>query len=73
MSTISIRLNQEEEAFFKSYASLQGVSLSTLFKQSLAEKIEDAHDLNIYKQAKVEYLEDTETMSHDDFKKSLGF
>lgn len=73
MATISVRLNQEEEALFKSYASLQGVSLSTLFKRSLAEEIEDAHDLNIYQQAKAEYLDDTETMSHADFKKSLGF
>ncbi|MFU2163670.1 type II toxin-antitoxin system RelB family antitoxin [Streptococcus pluranimalium] len=73
MSTVTIRLNQEEETFFKSYASLQGASLSTLFKQSLAQQIEDAHDLNIYKQAKAQYLEDMETVSHADFKKSLGF
>lgn len=36
MSTVSVRLNQEEETFFKSYAVLAGKSLSTLMKEALA-------------------------------------
>lgn len=73
MSTVTVRLNHEEETFFKSYAVLAGKSLSTLMKEALAQSIEDEYDLNVYKQAFKEYQEDPETISHADFKKELGF
>ena len=73
MGTVTVRLNQEEETFFKSYAVLTGKSLSTLMKEALKQSIEDEYDLNVYKQAFKEYQEDPETISHADFKKELGF
>lgn len=73
MTTVSVRLNQEEEKFFKSYALLTGKSLSTLLKESLVQTIEDEYDLQVYKQAFTEYQKDPETISHADFKKELGF
>ncbi|MGQ7463020.1 type II toxin-antitoxin system RelB family antitoxin [Streptococcus suis] len=72
MSTVTIRLNKEEEVFFKSYAQLTGQSLSSLFKKALECTIEDEYDLNIYRQAYEEYQKDPETISHADFKKELG-
>ncbi|MGU7972871.1 type II toxin-antitoxin system RelB family antitoxin [Streptococcus suis] len=72
MSTITIRLNKEEEVFFKSYAQLTGQSLSSLFKKALERDIEDEYDLSIYRQAYEEYQKDPETISHADFKKELG-
>ncbi|MBO0460323.1 MULTISPECIES: type II toxin-antitoxin system RelB family antitoxin [Enterococcus] len=45
MGIITIRLNDQEEAFFQSYAELTGQPLSTLMKQALTEKIEDYLDL----------------------------
>ncbi|PQC28360.1 type II toxin-antitoxin system RelB family antitoxin [Enterococcus mundtii] len=45
MSITTIRLNDQEEAFFQSYAELTGQPLSTLMKQALTEKIEDFLDL----------------------------
>lgn len=72
MSTVTIRLNQEEEIFFKSYAQLTGQSLSSLFKKALERAIEDEYDLKIYHQAYAEYKADPETISHADFKKELG-
>ena len=73
MGVVSIRLNEQKEIFFKSYAKLTGRPLSELFKQALAEDIEDALDLNIYRQAVADYEEDPATISHADFKKQLGF
>ncbi|HFU4448355.1 TPA: type II toxin-antitoxin system RelB family antitoxin [Streptococcus suis] len=73
MSTVTVRLNQEEETFFKSYAQLTGQSLSSLFKKALEWTIEDEFDLKIYRQAYKEYQDDPETISHADFKKELGF
>ena len=58
MSTVTIRLNQEEEVFFKSYAQLTGKSLSSLFKKALERDIEDEYDLKIYK----EYLKEKDTL-----------
>ncbi|HFI0405129.1 TPA: type II toxin-antitoxin system RelB family antitoxin [Streptococcus suis] len=72
MSTVTIRLNKEEEVFFKSYAQLTGQSLSSLFKKALERNIEDEYDLTIYRQAYEEYQKDPETISHADFKKELG-
>lgn len=45
MSVVKIRLNEQEEAFFQSYAELTGQPLSTLMKQALTEKIEDYLDV----------------------------
>ncbi|MBF0818343.1 type II toxin-antitoxin system RelB family antitoxin [Streptococcus acidominimus] len=72
MSTVTVRLNQEEEIFFKSYAQLTGQSLSSLFKRALETTIQDEYDLKIYQQAYKEYQADPETISHADFKKELG-
>ncbi|HFH9921270.1 TPA: type II toxin-antitoxin system RelB family antitoxin [Streptococcus suis] len=73
MSTVTVRLNQEEETFFKSYVQLTGQSLLSLFKKALERTIEDEFDLKIYHQAYKEYQEAPETISHADFKKELGF
>ena len=45
MSTITIRFNNDEEKIFTEYAKLHGITLSTLFKKALEEKIEDEIDL----------------------------
>ena len=47
MSTITIRLNQDEKRLFEEYAKLQDQPLSTLLKKALAEKIEDEFDLDV--------------------------
>lgn len=47
MSVVSIRLNEEEEKAYKTYAQLMGRPLSELFKKALAEEIEDAIDYEI--------------------------
>ena len=45
MSTISLRLNKEEERLFKNYADFTGEGLTTLLKKALTEKIEEEYDL----------------------------
>lgn len=72
MATISIRLNQQEEELFKGYAEITGENLSTLFKEALKKSIDDEYDLQAYKEAYKEYQQDSETISHADFKKELG-
>lgn len=43
---VSISLSKEEEKFFKNYAELSEVDLSTLFIRALLERIELEQDLN---------------------------
>lgn len=45
MSTITVRLNKDEESLYKEYAEFKNVALSTLMKEALQEKIEDEIDL----------------------------
>lgn len=73
MSTITVRLNEEEAKIFNEYAKLHGVPLSTLFKKTLEEKIEDELDMQVIKQYE-ENLENgyTETFTHEEVKRMLG-
>ena len=47
MANISVRLNEQEEELFKTYAEFMDETLSTLFKKALLEKIEDEFDLKV--------------------------
>lgn len=72
VAIVTLRLNEKEEALFRNYANLTGKRLSELFKNTLAERIEDEFDLDVYYDAFAEYQADSETMTHADFKKELG-
>ncbi len=73
MSTVTVRLNNEEERIYKEYAEFRNVPLSTLMKEALDEKIENEIDLN----AILAYEErlknnDIEYVSFNEIKKRLG-
>ena len=72
MSTITVRLNNEEERIYKEYAEFKNIPLSTLMKEALEEKIEDETDLRAIL-AYEKRLENNETkyISFDEVKKRL--
>ncbi len=73
MSTITVRLNSEEERLYTEYAEYKNIPLSTLMKEALKEKIEDEIDLQailVYEQ-RLENKE-AEYISFDEIKKRLG-
>jgi len=72
MSIISIRLNDYEANLFKEYAAFHGESLSSLFKASLLEKMEDELDLKLLEEAIIYNEKHPETYTHDEVKKALG-
>lgn len=45
MSTISLRMNEEEGKLIKEFAKAKNVSVSTFIRTSVLEKIEDEIDL----------------------------
>ena len=63
MANISVRLNEQEEELFKTYAEFMDETLSTLFKKALLEKIEDEFDLKVGQKALAEYKQDPVTYS----------
>ncbi|HOJ12144.1 MAG TPA: DUF6290 family protein [Clostridiales bacterium] len=73
MSTVTVRLNEEEAKIFNEYSKLHGVPLSTLFKKTLEEKMEDELDMQVIKEYE-KSLENgyTETFTHEEVKKMLG-
>lgn len=73
MSTITIRLNDEEEKIFTEYAKLYDIPLSTLFKQTLEEKIEDEIDMKIIREYEAKIKNECiEVYDHNEVRKRLG-
>ena len=70
MDTVTIRLNEKEAKVFREYAKLNDIPLSTLFKQTLEEKMEMELDMAII----TEYEENIphETYTHEEVKETLG-
>ncbi len=71
MSTISLRLNEKEDALIRKYAELHNIELSAFIRQTIIEKIEDEYDLTLFNKV-WEEEQDQERMSHDEVKKELG-
>lgn len=65
MSTITVRLNQDEAIIYKEYAEFKNVALSTLMKEALQEKIEDEIDMKAIN----EYEEDVKNDSGEVYDK----
>jgi len=65
MSTISLRMNEEEEKLIKEYAKAQNISISELVRSSVLERIEDDIDVTLYLQAMQEHEERPEDISFE--------
>ncbi|NLC26010.1 MAG: hypothetical protein GX777_05225 [Fastidiosipila sp.] len=73
MSTVTIRLNDEESRAFKEYAKLYDMPLSTLFKKTLEARIEDEIDMKIIEEYEAKVMDKSlETYEHDEVKEILG-
>lgn len=71
MSTITVRLNKDEEELFFNYSEFLGIPLSTLLKKSLEEKIEDELDLKFINEYEKNKL-NKKFKSHNEVKKMFG-
>lgn len=65
MSTISLRMNEEEEKLIKEYAKAQNISISELVRSSVLERIEDDIDVTLYQQAMQEHKEQPKDISFE--------
>lgn len=70
--TISLRLNDEDTNLIKSYAELNGITVSELIRRSVLERIEDEFDLKAYNQAMEEFKSNPVTYSLEEVERELG-
>lgn len=71
MSTISIRLNDEDSMLIKKYAELNNISISELVRQAVMERIEDEYDLKCYEKAVEEFKNNPKTHTLEEVEKEL--
>ena len=73
MDTIIVRLNKDEAKIYKEYAEFKNMPLSTLMKEALESKIEEALDLKAIL-AFEERLKNNEVdfIPFDEMKRRLG-
>lgn len=72
MSTITVRLNEDEARVYKEYAEFKNLPLSTLMKEALKEKIEEEIDLRAILAYEERLNNDLEYVSFNEIKKRLG-
>ena len=73
MSTISLRVPEQELALFKSYAKLNNKSLSEVIRDTMIERIEEEYDLEAF----LEYEKErsagkVKIYSHDEVWSEIG-
>ena len=72
MSTISLRLNDDDAELIKNYAKVHNISISDFVRQAIIEKIEDEMDLHLFQQAMIEHQNNPQTFTFDEVVKELG-
>jgi len=71
MSTISIRLNDKDDALIRKYAKIHNIDLSSFIRQAVIEKIEDEYDLALFDKV-WEEEKNKKRYSHEEVKKELS-
>lgn len=71
MSSISLRMSEQEERLIKEYAKANNISISDLFRSSVLERIENDIDLDLYHQAMIEHHRHPNDISFEDMVKEL--
>ncbi|SHJ91576.1 hypothetical protein SAMN02745751_03703 [Dethiosulfatibacter aminovorans DSM 17477] len=71
MSTVSLRLNDRDDALIRKYAEIHNMDLSSFIRQAVLEKIEDEYDLTLFDKV-WEQEKDEERISHEQVKRELG-
>lgn len=69
MSTLSLRLDDNDSELIKYFAQLKNLSVSELIRSTVIERIEDELDIDLFEKAMNEMKR---TYSLDEVKKELG-
>lgn len=72
MGTISVRLDEEDARLIREYAKTKNLTLSTLVRDAVLERIEDELDLKLYHEAMNAHRKQPEAISFDDMMEELN-
>ena len=73
MGTISLRMDEEDEKFIKEYAKTKNITVSSLFRNAVLEKIEDEIDMDLYHIAMKQHIANPQVVSFDEMMKEIDF
>ncbi|AFS70341.1 type II toxin-antitoxin system RelB family antitoxin [Exiguobacterium antarcticum] len=71
MSTISVRLDDQDARLIKEYAKAKNITISTLVRDAVLNRIEDEIDLQLYRDSMAAHRKQSEAISFDDMMKEL--
>lgn len=71
MSTISVRINDQDVRLIKEYAKAKNSTISTLVRDAVLDRIEDEIDLQLYHDSMATHRKKSEAISFDDMIKEL--
>lgn len=74
MENLTIRISREDKELLKDFADFNGISVSSLLRQSALERIENEIDIKLYQRANkiMKEMTDDDVISHDELISDLG-
>ena len=72
MTSVTIRLSEEEKRYIETYAKQKRRSMSDVIKLAIMDKIEDEYDLIAYNKAMEEHKKNPITYTHEEMMKKYG-
>ena len=73
MGTISLRMDEEDEKLIKEYAKTKNITISSLIRNAVLEKIEDEIDMDLYHIAMKQHIANPQVVSFDEMMKEIDF
>ena len=73
MGTISLRMDEEDEKLIKEYAKTKNITVSSLIRNAVMEKIEDDIDMDLYHIAMKQHIDNPQVVSFDEMIKEIDF
>ena len=73
MGTISQRMDEEDEKYIKEYAKTKNITVSSLIRNAVLEKIEDEIDMDLYHIAMKQHIANPQVVSFDEMMKEIDF
>ena len=73
MGTISLRMDEEDEKLIKEYSKTKNITVSSLFRNAVLEKIEDEIDMDLYHIAMKQHIANPQVVSFDEMMKEIDF
>ena len=73
MGTISLRMDEEDQKLIKEYAKTKNITVSSLIRNAVMEKIEDEIDMDLYHIAMKQHIANPQVVSFDEMMKEIDF